>query len=521
MYGYIFNDFGDHFKIINTGIEEDRFKIKDMTFESECVLTFNYECVDTFEVGDIVEFLNLEGSLGIQLLNEKEYHIVEYINEYSIRINWDTSNFSYFMDGAFLSLKKRGETKNYFSLKESLNKISKSELWGNKSDLALLKILLSYRQRYEKSYELETEQDNETSLQSFSKEILPNLLEEFGEDIYDLNNLSEVIPKFVRSIKWEIIAITSIIGSLAASEALKITGKYIPINQWYAYNSVRFMPDVIDRTCLDPRYQDNIDTFGSEVQMSLSIMNIFLPGVGAIGWEVLKWIACLGCWSIYDQTATSQGIITMVDFDRLEISNLNRQFLFTEGDKGKRKANVAKAKILKVNPKLNIKTHLFKLDLDVYRKDLNFSFWNELDLVINGLDNVAGRVYWDRKCNEFEIPFFECGTEGQMAHTALIIPNLSNWYEDSNINQNTEVVQQTTPFCTLRNEPYLINHWIEWAMSKYNDHFVVGMRDLKVFCETNISNQIDLTYGEVEFLMKILEWVSNHKCIITFGHCLE
>ena len=95
------------------------------------------------------------------------------------------------------------------------------------------------------------------------------------------------------------------------------------------------MPKHIDNTCLDSRYQDNINTYGSDAQISLSLMNILLPGVGAIGWEVLKWIACLGCCSNYDDRKESKGLITIVDFDKLEISNLNRQFLYSEADKKK------------------------------------------------------------------------------------------------------------------------------------------------------------------------------------------
>ena len=154
-------------------------------------------------------------------------------------------------------------------------------------------------------------------------------------------------------------------------------------------------------------------------------------------------------------------------------------------------------------------------------KALNFSFWNKQDLVINGLDNIEGRIYLDTKWNEFEIPFLESGTEGQMAHSSLIIPNLTNWYVDDPANPHLEGKIKTTPFCTLRNEPYLISHWTEWALSKFNDHFNVGIRDLKIFLETNISNQIDLSYGEVESLMKILEWINKNKWVITFEEWLR
>ena len=134
MYGYLFNDFGDNFSIINTGIEEEKTKIKDITFENEWVVTFKYELENALKVNDIVEFLNLEGSTGIKLLNEKEYHIVEIIDQNNIRIDCDTSNFSYTMDGATISFKKRGETKHYFSLSESIKNMT-SSVMDQKSSL--------------------------------------------------------------------------------------------------------------------------------------------------------------------------------------------------------------------------------------------------------------------------------------------------------------------------------------------------------------------------------------------------
>ena len=163
------------------------------------------------------------------------------------------------------------------------------------------------------------------------------------------------------------ITITSIIGSIVSSEALKLTGKYIPIEQWYWYNAIKYIPDEIDTTCLNQRYQDNVNTYGAEVQLSLSAMNILLPGVGAIGWEVLKWIAWLGWCSKYDENQSSSGVITIIDYDKLEISNLSRQFLFSEADNKMFKVDVAKKKIVKINSKLNIKSLDRKLDINVYK----------------------------------------------------------------------------------------------------------------------------------------------------------
>lgn len=46
---------------------------------------------------------------------------------------------------------------------------------------------------------------------------------------------------------------------------------------------------------------------------------------------------------------------------------------------------------------MNVEAHKKKLDIDSYNSKFGFSFWNGLDLVINGLDNIPGRVFLDIK----------------------------------------------------------------------------------------------------------------------------
>lgn len=90
MYGYIFTDFGTDYQIINTGVEESQLRIKDITFEKEAVVIMKYCPEGTFREGDTVEFLNLEGSKGLHMLNEKEFKVLEVIGSGKnnrIRIN--------------------------------------------------------------------------------------------------------------------------------------------------------------------------------------------------------------------------------------------------------------------------------------------------------------------------------------------------------------------------------------------------------------------------------------------------
>ncbi|CAI2375203.1 unnamed protein product [Moneuplotes crassus] len=514
FYGYIFNDFGDEYRVQSTGIEEEQIAIKDMTYSPECVITTRAKCSEYFEEDDIVEFLNLEGSKGIHMLNEKEYQILELVGSNKIRINCDTSKYCDFRRGAKLSLKKRGETMTYLPLESSLSDPKISDVCGLKKHTFFAKLLLEFRKLAQKSDDIcadDCQQMFELATSPTFRDIYSC---EFG-DKFDEEITLEVIQKFVRTLKSELITITSIIGGVIASEALKLTGKYTPIDQWFGYDQVKYLPIDVDTFEEDSRYYDYTVAFGKEVQENISTLNVFVPGAGAIGCEVLKCLAC-GGFGLADH----DGKITLVDFDTLEISNLNRQFLYRDSDRRKSKAQVAKKRIKLINPELDIASHKIKVDLDTYSHAMSSEFWSKQDLCINALDNINGRVYLDVKCIEHEIPFYESGTEGQMAHTSVIIPFKTNTYTDYKIIAPKEQKKETIPFCTLRNEPHTISHCTEWALSKFNDHFVTGLRDIRIFLDTTLS-QHDLTYGQVTSLVQSLQWMYDYGLEISLESCLK
>lgn len=176
-----------------------------------------------------------------------------------------------------------------------------------------------------------------------------------------------------------------------------------------------------------------------------------MVGSGALGCEYLKILSKSGI-------STKSGSQTkVVDDDQIEISNLNRQFLFRNKHVGQSKAitstNAAKQfnpefQALGVQGRLQGSTESFFPDV----------YWDSLDIVINAVDNIKARKYVDQKCVLHQKPFFESGTLGTKCNSQLILPGLTESYSDS---QDPE--EKSTPQCTIRSFPYLIDHCIEWA----------------------------------------------------------
>ncbi len=103
----------------------------------------------------------------------------------------------------------------------------------------------------------------------------------------------------------------------------------------------------------------------------------------------------LGCPLLYYLSASGVGKIGIVDFDKIELSNLNRQSLFSLKDVGKFKVDQAKKVINKMNKKIKIITFKDKLK----KKNLKKIFKN-FDIICDGTDNYETRYLINDYCKK-------------------------------------------------------------------------------------------------------------------------
>lgn len=132
------------------------------------------------------------------------------------------------------------------------------------------------------------------------------------------------------------------------------------------------------------RYQRQIalKEFGQLSQEKLREAKVLVIGAGGLGCPALQYLAAAGV-----------GTIGIVDFDVIEISNLQRQILYAFDDIGKLKAEIAAAKILALNPE--IKTEFYALQIANHNA---LELISNYDVVIDGSDNFTTRYLLNDAC---------------------------------------------------------------------------------------------------------------------------
>lgn len=149
------------------------------------------------------------------------------------------------------------------------------------------------------------------------------------------------------------------------------------------------------------RYIRNRETLSIEEQRRLVKSRVVVVGSGGLGGPVLLLLARMGI-----------GHLVVVDHDRFDESNLNRQALSSGPDLGQPKCEVAVRVLQNVNPGVEVKTHQIRLNALNAEDILAGS-----DVIVDALDNVPDRFNIQAAARSLNIPLVHgavAGFEGQL-----------------------------------------------------------------------------------------------------------
>mmetsp|Transcript_4706 Transcript_4706/g.14214 ORF Transcript_4706/g.14214 Transcript_4706/m.14214 type:complete len:431 (+) Transcript_4706:188-1480(+) len=183
---------------------------------------------------------------------------------------------------------------------------------------------------------------------------------------------------------------------------------------------------------------------------------VLVIGAGGLGCELLKVLALSGF-----------GNLDIIDMDTIDMSNLNRQFLFRPKDVGRSKAIVAAEFVMGRVGGVQVKPHFKPI------QEMSEAFYRSFNLIIAGLDSAFARrwinnmvVSLARKTADGDvdpetvIPLIDGGTESFLGHVRVIIPRFSACFECS-----IDLLAPQTKFqlCTIAETPRIPEHCIAYA----------------------------------------------------------
>ncbi|ADV61927.1 UBA/THIF-type NAD/FAD binding protein [Isosphaera pallida ATCC 43644] len=130
-------------------------------------------------------------------------------------------------------------------------------------------------------------------------------------------------------------------------------------------------------------------------QERLAASKVMVVGAGALGNEVVKNLGLVGV-----------GTIVVIDFDRVEPTNLSRSLMFRREDAGRPKAEVLVERLAQLNPE--VRGHAIAGDVI---HDVGLGLFAEMDVILGCLDNREARLWVNRQARRAGVPWIDAGIQ--------------------------------------------------------------------------------------------------------------
>ena len=172
--------------------------------------------------------------------------------------------------------------------------------------------------------------------------------------------------------------------------------------------SIRLTTDQIERYSR----QIMVPDLGGKGQIRLRQARVLVVGAGGLGSPAAFYLVAAGI-----------GTLGLIDADKVELSNLQRQILHGTPDLGREKVESARTKLNQLNPEVEVKTYPMRLDADNAQEILA-----NYDFVIDGSDNFPTKFLVNDFAVKFGIGFLHAGIVRLQGQTMTVIPKKSACY---------------------------------------------------------------------------------------------
>jgi len=181
-----------------------------------------------------------------------------------------------------------------------------------------------------------------------------------------------------------------------------------------------------------------ISLIGKDKFTDLTSKRILIIGLGGVGGYALESLARCGIENF-----------TIIDFDTVDITNINRQIIALKKNIGRLKTDLFCERLKEINDKINVK----KYDIKVDSENIDMLFEDDPDYVIDAIDDVNAKKLIILECLKRKIKFISClGTGNKFDPSKLEITELKKtsydklakilrkWINENNIKEKIMVV---------------------------------------------------------------------------------
>jgi molybdopterin/thiamine biosynthesis adenylyltransferase len=182
----------------------------------------------------------------------------------------------------------------------------------------------------------------------------------------------------------------------------------------------------LEQNILPARYQRNRQTISVSDQLNLHRSSVAVIGCGGLGGYVIEELARLGV-----------GRLVIVDPDKFEEHNLNRQILSSPADLGLPKVEAAVRRVACINPAVT-----------VLPQQLTFSAGNGTELLksstlaVDALDNIDSRLELAECCSAMKIPMVHGAIAGWYGHVTTVLPDDTTFLQHCSGHRNKTGIER-------------------------------------------------------------------------------
>lgn len=149
---------------------------------------------------------------------------------------------------------------------------------------------------------------------------------------------------------------------------------------------------------------------GEEAIEKLKKSTVAIFGIGGVGSYVLEGLARIGV-----------GHFILVDRDEVSLSNINRQIIATTKTVGRKKVDIAKERVLEINPDCNI-----KISDEFFMPDSEDLFDEKVDYVVDAIDTVTAKIELVVRANKYKVPIISSmGTGNKLDPTKFEVCDIN------------------------------------------------------------------------------------------------